>query len=94
MKYLIKPFRLLVGIFLFLSNCFLYLMGFACLFIWHLNPKKVYYQLKEEFRYHWICTWIDIEWAIEDDTEVHVKYQRKYYKTLLDFVNNKITYVK
>jgi hypothetical protein len=94
MKYLVKPFRLLLGIFLFLFSCFLYVFFFVCLFIWHLNPKKAYYQLKKEFRHHWIYFWEDSEWIVKDEIDVYIKHQRKYYKTILDFMNNKITYAK
>jgi hypothetical protein len=93
MKYLVKPFRLLVGIFLVLFNCFLYAFAFICYFIWYLNPKKVYFRLRREFRYGWIYTWEDLEHGAHRNGVFYTIVRKKYYKTLLDFINNKTTYL-
>jgi hypothetical protein len=93
MKYLVKPFRLVLGLFLILFKFLTYVIAFLFLFIWELNPKKVYHILIDSYKYDWIYSYK--YYVIVDDNGLsEIQDLKKYYKSIYDFVKDKETTIE
>lgn len=79
MRYLTKPFWILMGMLIFIMKIIIYFFGFTCLLIWYFNFS---------FVKKWNILVFEYFYESESFTE------RIKYKTFKDYVNNNKVTIK